>query len=165
MRKSVYGAVTGLVAMLVAVGIALAGPASALTIKTGFGKINGIGLDFGTNFSASTGNAGGNATFTWDLTGGVTQVNVNGTLGAFGRSGVAVRLEVRYYDGVSATGNRIGPVHSTTGFTPATDVLTKQNVNWTPTGDVGVVSARISVTSDADGDGNYTIEESIDSTV
>jgi hypothetical protein len=163
MRKSVLAAVTALVAALLAIAVAI--PASAVTIKTGFGRIDGIGLDLGTNFNATTGEAGGDATFTWDLTGGVTTLNVNGSVGAFGRPGVAVRLEVRYFDGQNGTGSRVGPVHVGNGFTPATDLLTLKNVNWSPTGDVGVLSAKVSVASDPDGDGVYTVEKSIISTL
>jgi hypothetical protein len=165
MRKSINSLVTGVLATaLLAFGVALANPAAAVDIKTGYGKIDGVGLDFGTTFLAPTYDATGNATFTWKLVTGVTKLNVTGTLGAVGRSGVAVRLEMRYYDGLSATGNLVS-THHTTGFTPATDVLTSAGINWTPGGAIGVQSAKVSVASDADGDGIYVVERSIISTL
>jgi hypothetical protein len=146
-----------------ATGIALAAPASATTIKTGFGRIDGNGLDFGTNLDAN-GNATGDATFTWDLTGGVTKLNVNGKLAAHGRSGVGIRLYMYYYTTTNGTGPAFSVAH-VPGFTPASDVTTYSNINWTPAGGVGVQSAIVCTATDANNDGTYVLDNCILSTI
>ncbi len=152
-----------------AVGLALATvgaapPASAVAIKTGHGKINVNGLSFGTGTSPTTGVASGNATFTWHLVSGVTELNVVGTFGAFNRSGVPVRLYTKYYDGLSGTGRQVSKAW-TAGFTPASGSLTTRAVNFTAPGAVGVQSAKVCVASDADRDGVYLLERCILSTL
>jgi hypothetical protein len=142
-----------------AAGIALATPASATTIKTGFGRIDGNGLDFGTNFDAN-GNATGDATFTWDLTDGKTKLNVDGQLIARDHSGVAVRLYMYYYKSVDGTGP-VFSVDHVAGFTPATDSTTWSNIDWTPAGGKGVQSAYVCTATDADHDGTYTLDHCI----
>jgi len=153
-------AVVALTAAALAAGV---GTASATTIKTGYGKINHDGLAVGTSISTA-GVAAGNATFTWDLTGGVTQVGVTGNFSAINRSGVPVRLNLTYYTGTGGSGAVVSSAH-TTGFTPASDALVVRNLNWTPPGSVGVQSAKLCVASDADGNGVYTSEACLVSTL
>jgi hypothetical protein len=140
-------------------GIALAAPASATTIKVGHGRIDGNGLDFGINLDGN-GNATGDATFTWDLAGGVTKLNVNGKLAAHDRSGVAVRLYTYYYTSVDGTGPVFSVAH-VPGFTPASDSTTYSNIDWTPAGGVGVQSAIVCTATDANHDGSYVLDHCI----
>lgn len=149
---------------LVAGVLAGATPASATTIKTGYGKINHDGLAVGTNINPVTGVAAGNATFRWDLTNGVTKLQMTGNFSAIDRSGVPVRLDMSYYTSLGAAGNPAASYH-TTGFTPASDAFVNRNLNWTPPGAVGYQSAKLCVSSDADRDGNYTKERCIVSTL
>jgi hypothetical protein len=153
-------AISAMTAGALAASIAVASPASAVVIKTGYGKINNLGLAVGTNIDPTTGVAAGPATFKWRLRNGVTDVNMTGNFSAVDRSGVPVRLDLYYYLARSGA----GPVHlsrHTTGFTPASDAQELRVLNWTPPGDVGVQSAKLCVASDADRDGIYTDERCI----
>lgn len=145
---------------LVAGVVGAATPASATTIKTGYGKIYNDGLAVGTNISSTTGVAAGPATFTWDLTNGVTKLNITGNFSAIDRSGVPVRLDLMYYTSLGAAGNPYSS-HHTTGFTPASDAFVLRGLNWTPPGAVGLQSAKLCVASDADRNGVYTLEKCI----
>lgn len=160
-RRAAVGMMT---VSLMAAGIAAAGSASATTIKTGYGKINHDGLAVGTNIDPTTGIAAGQATFTWDLTSGVTELNITGKFSAINRSGVPVRLNLDYYTGLSGTGSVVSS-HHTTGFTPSSGSLVVRNLNWTPSGAIGVQSAKLCVASDADRNGVYTSEACITSTL
>jgi hypothetical protein len=160
-RRIALGA---LAAGALAAGVIGATSASATDIKVGYGKINYDGLAVGTDIDPVTGVAADNATFTWDLTNGVTKLNVDGRFAVIDRSGVPVRLDLYYYTGLSAS----GPVyssHHTTGFTPASDALVNRNLDWTPPGAIGVQSAKLCVASDADRDGNYLDERCITSSL
>jgi hypothetical protein len=140
-------------------GLALASPADATTIKTGFGRIDGNGLDFGTGFD-SNGNTTGDATFTWDLTNGKTKLNVDGQLIARDHSGVGVKLFMYYYKSLDGT----GPVFSSEGgpgFTPKSDSTTWKDVDWTPDGGKGVQSAILCTATDANNDGSYDLDNCI----
>jgi hypothetical protein len=155
-----FRAMALLVGGLLAAGLAFAAPASATQIKQGFGKIDGVGLDLGQTIDSTTGEAVGLATFSWDLSIGVTKLNVTGQYGATGRSGVAVRLEVSYYTSIDGTGPAFSSAH-VPGFTPANDQPNIRWVNWTPAGGVGVQSAKVCTASDADNDGSYVRERCI----
>ena len=149
-----------LTAGTLAAGVVGASSASATTIKTGYGKISYQGLAVGTNIDAVTGVPGGKASFVWDLTGGVTKVRVTGKFSVIDRSGVPVRLDLYYYDGLNGTGNRV-VTSNTAGFTPASDTLVIKNLNWAPPGLIGVQSAKLCVASDADRNNIYTDERCI----
>lgn len=156
----IFRATALLVGALLAAGLALAAPASATQIKQGFGKIDGVGLDLGHTIDTTTGEAVGLATFSWDLTNGVTKLNVSGQYGATGRSGVAVRLEMSYFTSLDGSGAAFSTAH-VTGFTPATDLPNVRWVNWTPAGAVGIQSAKVCTASDAEHDGTYIRERCI----
>jgi hypothetical protein len=140
----------------------IAGTASAATaeLKTGYAKISYDGLAVGKNIDAKTGIAAGKAKFVWTLRNGVTQVNVTGDFSAVGRSGVPVRLDLNYYTGHKSHGTLVSS-NNTLSATPASDAQLLQALDWTPTGDINVLSAKLCVASDADRDGNYTDEKCI----
>lgn len=153
-------ALSVLTAGALAASIAGANAASATTIKTGYGKVSYQGLAIGTNINPVTGVAAGQATFTWKLKNGVTQVNVSGEFSAVDRSGVPVEVALHYYTGRNGNGSLVSS-SSTLGITPASDVQVLQVLNWAAPGAIGVQSAKVCVASDADRDGNYTDERCI----
>ena len=157
-------ALSVLAAGALSAGVVGATSASATEIQTGYGKVVNDGLAVGTNIDATTGVPGGKATFVWDLDNGVTSVHVTGKFSVIGRSGVPVRLDLNYYKKLNGKG-KVAANAYTLGRTPASDALVIDDLDWAPTGGIGYQSAKLCVSNDADGDGVYTLEKCITTTL